>query len=210
MKQIFFLLCLILCFLYSVSKAQDYSQFEGDVISEPKNERLVRICGGNQWEFSSIQDEFAFGATIFLGVNLNNRLRVCAYSEFSVTDANNNTFSYFSPFSDYCYNHSSYGLMLTPRFFPDSRLSLCLPIKLGGADVEFINTYNTSEEYKTTVFEGSVSVSAEWAVCKFFKLNASVGFRFSSDAYIEERREVILEKNGLNRLFFTIGGVFGK
>ncbi|MBQ3655806.1 MAG: hypothetical protein II956_03015 [Bacteroidales bacterium] len=212
MKKIFALLAAAFITLSAAGQDDmpDFSGFESDMI-KPASDNGVHFCGGVTYDLGFIGENAALGCTGVVGANFYNKLRVGGYFNgmLGISD-------YSSRYYDDLYNvYGGIGGFVSPRLLPDKKVSINIPVKVGCGFISLdgIDSYgNRNEEIDSkTVFAVTPGVMMEINFCRFFSMLVGVNFMITSDATLyNDYGDETLDKNGLNRIMFSIGGIFGK
>lgn len=211
MKKIFTLLAAALISLSAAGQDDmpDFSGFESDMI-KPATNSGVNFCGGITYDFGFIGENAAAGCTGLVGANFYNKLRVGGYFNglLGVSDYSGRYY-----YDDLTLFYGSFGGFVSPRLLPDKKVSINIPVKIGCGFASLEDIYGTSSQDidSKTLFAVTPGVMMEINFCRFFGMLIGVNFTITSDASLhDEYGDEVLDKNGLNRIMFSIGGIFGK
>jgi hypothetical protein len=211
MKKIFTLLAAAFISLSAAGQDDepDFSGFESDMIKP--YESGVKICGGVTYDLSAVGEDLGLGATGFLGANFYGRLRAGGYIGGLLAPT-----EYTNKYGeDLYFGYLSLGGFVAPRFFPDKKVSVSVPVRIGYGNVSY-DAVSSSSSSSGNIDNGNVfavtpGVFLEVNFTKFFSLITGISVTVASGAELyDEHGYQVLYKNDLNRIMFSVGGVFGK
>ncbi len=212
MKKIFALLTAAFISLNAAGQDDmpDFSGFESDMI-KPAANLGVNFCGGITYDFGFIGENAALGCTGVVGANFYNKLRVGGYFNglLGISDYSSRYYD------DLYFFYGGFGGFVSPKLLSDRKVSINIPVKIGYGFVSLdgisSSGSNSKEIDSKTVFAVTPGIMMEINFCRFFGMLVGMNLTITSDAKLyNDYGDEVLDKNGLNKIMFSIGGIFGK